>query len=427
MIKGMDFISPEVINFVLVTLFSLLLGLEQRRRHITKKIETLFGTDRTFTFIGILGYVLWIIEPDKHYLYMGGGIVISLLLAIYYHQKMQQQNLFGVTAILIALITYCFAPLVITQSHWISLLIVATVLLLAELKETFIEVSKRFEKDEFITLAKFIIIAGIILPLIPTEQIIPYINVSPYQVWLSVVVISGMSYLSYLLNKFVFTNSGILFTGILGGLYSSTATSIILAKKTKEKLATPHEYAASIILATAMMYFRIYILILIFNTNIAGYLFPYFLALFFITLITAYVLYIKKDKDVADTSKTQDTHRNPLEFKVAIIFALVYVGFNYLNGFTISHYGNSGLTVLSFVAGLSDIDPFLLNLVQTKYEIAEIILAFAALQATMANNLLKGIYTYILADKPVKRLLLTGFSMITIAGIASILLIRALH
>jgi uncharacterized membrane protein (DUF4010 family) len=424
MIKTFESIPPEVINFILVTLFSLLLGFEQRRRNIESKPETLFGTDRTFTFIGIFGFILWVIEPDEHYLYMGGGVVVASLLGIYYFQKIAKQNLYGLTTILIALITYCFAPLVITQPRWLTLLIVVTVLFLAELKETFLEVSKKFDKDEFITLGKFIIIAGIILPIVPDEQVFSFINVSPYKVWLAVVIISAISYFSYLLNKFVFTNSGILVTGILGGLYSSTATSIILAKKSKESKATPHEYASAIIFATSMMYLRIFIIFLIFSKTIAILILPYFAAMIVINLGIGYFIYSRKTKDKKDTTITEDAHRNPLEFKVALVFALIYVVFTYITQFTITYYGSGGLTVLSYISGLSDIDPFLLNLVQNKYEITSIAIAFAASQAIISNNILKAAYTYTLSDKPVKKLLLIGFSILTIAGVGGLLLIR---
>ena len=90
--------------------------------------------------------------------------------------------------------------------------------------------TQKIDKNEFITLAKFLAIAGVILPIVPDRQLSPYINITPYKIWLAVVVISTLSYLSYLLKKFVFKKSGTIITGILGGLYSSTATTIILAK-----------------------------------------------------------------------------------------------------------------------------------------------------------------------------------------------------
>jgi uncharacterized membrane protein (DUF4010 family) len=427
MIQSLENIPVSFINFVLVTLFSLLLGLEQRRRNIQLETEVLFGTDRTFTFIGILGYILWVLESENHYFYLGGFVIISALLCIYYFQKMQIQRKFGVTAVLIALITYCLAPLVFTQPKWLVLIIVVTVLFLAELKETFTEVTRKFDNNEFLTLGKFIVIAGIILPMVPNEQIFTFIQITPYQVWLAVVIISAMSYFSYLLNKFVFPNSGIMITGFLGGLYSSTATTIIIARKSNEKTSTPHEYAASIILATSMMYVRIFILMVIFNTAIAGIILPYFIALFLITIATGFIIYNRRKQDAPIASTTIKDDRNPLEFKVALIFAVLYVAFTLITHFTIEKFGNGGLNILSYIAGLTDIDPFLMNLLQGKYEVVNAIIAFAAIQATVGNNILKGIYSYSLSDKSIRKLLLTGWGILFIAGFAVIIVIRLLN
>jgi len=74
----------------------------------------------------------------------------------------------------------------------------------------------------------------VILPILPTQKINDEIPISPYHFWLSIVVVSGISYLSYILKKFVFPNAGILLTGLLGGMYSSTATTIILSKQSQK-------------------------------------------------------------------------------------------------------------------------------------------------------------------------------------------------
>jgi uncharacterized membrane protein (DUF4010 family) len=427
MLQSIENIPVSFINFILITLFSLLLGLEQRRRHIQMEAEVLFGTDRSFTFIGILGYILWIVEADNHYFYLAGLIIISALLGIYYFQKMKIQNKFGLTAIIIAIITYCLAPLVFTQPRWLVLIIVVIVLFLAELKDTFLEVSRKFDNNEFLTLGKFIIIAGIILPIVPNEQVFTFIQITPYQVWLAVVIISAMSYFSYLLNKFVFTDSGIMITGILGGLYSSTATSIILARKSNEKVSTPHEYASAIILATSMMYIRIFVLMVIFNRIIAMIILPYFAALFLINLGTGFFIYNRRKQDAPPALNIIKNDRNPLEFKVALIFAVLYVAFTLITHYTVQEFGTGGLNILSYIAGLTDIDPFLMNLLQGKYAVADALIAFAAIQATVGNNILKGVYSYTLSDKSIRKLLLSGWSILFIAGMAVIILIRILN
>ena len=230
-------IPKDLSNFLLVVLFSLLIGLEQRRLHIELEFESLFGTDRTITLIGILGFILYIVMPRKScIIFFAGGFVLAAFLGIYYFNKIKIRNQWGFTSLIIALITYCLTPLVYLQPPWMVMLIVVTILIVVEIKESLFQFSKKFDRNEFTTLAKFIIIAGIVLPLLPHDPISKWINISAYQIWLSIVAVSSISYLSYLLKKFVFPNSGIILSAVLGGLYSSTATTIILAKKSKKKI-----------------------------------------------------------------------------------------------------------------------------------------------------------------------------------------------
>src|ERR1035437_6599804 len=192
-------IPKDLINFLLVGLISLIIGLEQRQLHIDLEFETLFGTDRTITLIGILGFILYILMPGTLILFFAGGAVLSAFLGIYYFNKIRIKNQWGFTSIIIALITYCLTPLIYSQPPWLVMLIVVAVLIIVEVKESLFNFSKKFDRKEFTTLAKFIIIAGIILPLLPHNPISNEISISPYQIWLSIVAVSGISYFSYLM------------------------------------------------------------------------------------------------------------------------------------------------------------------------------------------------------------------------------------
>jgi uncharacterized membrane protein (DUF4010 family) len=410
-------IPMGIFKFILVVLFSLLIGLEQRGRYIKEEFGTRFGTDRTFTLIGILGFILYVISPQTLLPFLGGGFAITVLLAINYYQKIIIQKKFGITSSVIALITYCIAPLLFTQPNWLVLLIVVCVLILTEIKETLFQFSEKFDNNEFITLAKFLVIAGVILPLLPDKIISPTLNFSPYKFWLAIVAVSGISYFSYLLKKFVFPDSGIILTGILGGMYSSTATTIILAKKSKE-LPENNKVAAAIILATTMMYIRLFLLALFFNKNIAMALAPWF-AIFVAasTIIALYFLKFHHDKKQQPDVKTLQLDSNPLEFKTALIFAALFIFFAVITEFVTKHYGSGGINILSFVVGVTDIDPFILNLFQSKLNIADAVIVTAVVNAATSNNLLKMIYGIILCDKSLRRPLIVGFSILIGVGL----------
>lgn len=320
--KLYDYLPRELVTFLLVTVFSLLIGLSQRKISLKREGETtLFGTDRTFTFIGILGYLLYILDPTGYRLFMGGGAILGLLLGLNYYVKQSQYHVFGVTTIIIALITYCIAPIVATQPSWFYVMVIVTVLLFTELKHTFTELAQRMKNDEMITLAKFLAISGIILPMLPNENLIPGINLTPYSIWLATVVVSGISYLSYLLKRYVFHESGILVSGIVGGLYSSTATISVLARKSrKASVQDAPEYVAAMLLAVSMMFLRFLILIGIFSRETLLAIYPYLLIMSVVTAAVAWYLHSKRKRVDDGTQTTEDEDSsNPLEFKVALI------------------------------------------------------------------------------------------------------------
>lgn len=411
-------IPTDSIKFLLVLLFSLLIGLEQRQHHISNEFGSLFGTDRTFTLIGVLGFILYIIDPKTMIPFLGGGLIIGILLGVYYLEKMRIQKKFGITSIVIALITYCLAPLIYTQYDWLVLLIVVSILVLTEIKKSLFEFTKKFDDNEFVTLAKFLIIAGVILPLLPNKAISTAIDISPFKFWLAIVAVSGISYLSYLLKKFIFPKSGIILTGILGGLYSSTATTVILAKKSKE-MPDDKRITAAIILATTMMYLRIFLLALFFNSTLALDLAPAFGIL--VTVSALLAIYFAKFNENSNLAviqpQTISTPNNPLEFKTALLFGSLFIVFALITGFVNKTYGASGINVLSFLVGVTDIDPYIINLLQSKLNMTNSFLVIAIVNATTSNNLLKMIYGITLSDKSFRRPLIIGFSILIVAGL----------
>ena len=383
-----EYLPRELVTFVLVTLFSLLIGLSQRRISLQREGDsTLFGTDRTFTFIGILGYLLYILDPLEYRLFMGGGMILGSLLALHYYVKQAQFHVFGVTTVVIALITYCIAPIVATQPSWFYVMVIVTVLLFTELKHTFTELAQRMQNDEMITLAKFLAISGIILPILPDKNLIPGISLTPYSIWLATVVVSGISYLSYLLKRYVFRESGILISGIVGGLYSSTATISVLARKSRQASAEEApEYVAAMLLAVSMMFLRFLILIAIFSRETAGIVCPYMLIMSAVAGGGAWYLHTRLLKaSGVHRPAEEDDGSNPLEFKVALIFAALFVVFTILTHYTLVYAGTGGLNLLSFVSGVSDITPFILNLVQGTGRVSVSVVAACAMQAIVSN------------------------------------------
>jgi uncharacterized membrane protein (DUF4010 family) len=414
----LNHIPVEFTKFILVLIFSLLIGLEQRRHHINENEDQLFGTDRTFTFIGLLAYVLFIADPVNYIPFLIGFVLTGFLLGIQYNHKISKNGKYGLTSTILALLTYCIPIMVFTQPVWLVLSFIVALLLLTELKNDFIRLSKKASEEEFITLAKFIAFAGVILPLLPVANISEQIPVSPYHLWLAIVVVSGISYCSYLLKKFIFPDSGIMLTGILGGIYSSTATTVILARKEKQGLAGAQTVSA-IMIANGMMYLRILIIAFIFNPSVAQLLAIPFVMMFLVSFILS-KLYSGKNPNnlsVDNPESNSASNKNPLEFRTAAIFGILFVVFALITDFVLKTYGSAGVTNLAFVVGVTDIDPFLLNLLQQKTEIGQMIIAIAILNATNSNNILKMIYAISLSSKDIRHKLIISFLILISCGL----------
>ncbi len=417
--------SADIVNFAVVALMSLVIGLSQRKLYEKNSdILNTFGSDRTFTLIGIFGYVLYVVGDGSLTPFLCGGGALILLLAITYAHKLFVRQHTGITSIMIALITYCIAPIVYKTSLIMGILVVVSVLILTEMKDKFTQFAKKMNDEEFINLAKFLIIAGVVLPILPKNELVEGSGLTPYTIWLATVVISGISYVSYLVKKYIFPNGGVIITGILGGIYSSTATCIILAKKAKDRTGDLKEYVAAIFCAITMMYVKIFILLGIFNADLMMRYWYLFAIMIVVSALVAFFFYRQKPKSQEDGGEAkveEEDEKNPLEFKVAILFAILFIAFTLVTNYALAYFGDSGLRILSIIVGVTDINPFIINLFQNQ-NVAGTLVILAAFQAIISNNIVKMFYGMFFSGNKLMKDLCIGFGVICACNILLLIL-----
>lgn len=379
-------------QFVMTTALSFIVGLELHSYRRANNQDLGFGTTRTFTLIGVLGFVLFLLD-DQLWAWLFGLMGLFAFLAIFYYKR-SGEGVLSLMSPVLGLLTYSIAPVVIRFPEWFTILMVVTVLLMLSAKPGIRRFSDAFREAEMFTFTKFLIMAGVVLPLLPDSQISPLVTVTYYQVWVALLVVSGLSYVSYLAQAYVFKDKGLLLTGLLGGLYSSTATTIVLGRRARQLAPSP-QVTQAVILATAMMYLRLLLLLMVIgHFDAALQLTGPFLVLLVASLLAAWLAGLMP---VAVKVKVDDlTLSHPLEFKTALVFAILFVVFSAVSTVVIGRYGSEGLQVLSFVVGLTDIDPFILSLLGGTYHISEAQIITAIVTATGSNNLLKAVYAMVL-------------------------------
>ena len=398
-------------QFVMVGLFGYLTGLEYREYLLEKNRAFRFGTARTYTFIALLGHVLVYLDP--HYrLYLGGMLALIAWTSLFYRQKIRQGQS-GILGLLIALLVYTFGPVVRQLPLWFLVLEFVSIVFVLNARPLTLRLTETIDRRELMTLAKFLLLAAVILPLMPDQAVIPYLPTTPFRIWVAVVAISAISYLGYILQRYVFPHRGYLLTGLLGGLYSSTATTLVLARKTRETPGAADSLNLAIIAATGMMYLRLLLLILILNPAFLAPTGMPFLVLGLVSI--GYCLFRIRRHATVQPPGAEAVSRNPLELGTAFLFAVLFLLMLLLSKLVLHHYGSLGLQVLSFLVGFTDIDPFVLSLLKGNYPSTSLdTLAAAIVIAAGSNNLLKALYAYVAGDRRNNRRAIVGLVVLGI-------------
>jgi len=380
-------LPPTLVAFVATVLLGFLIGLELHSYRREAGPDLGFGTTRTSTTLAVFGFALWLLDPHGM-LYAFGLAVTALLLGIYYRHRAEAGKL-SLLPTLIALLVYGLGPIAQTQPLWFLVLYVVTIIVMLGEQPGIRRLSDAFPGDEAVTFAKFLIMLGVILPLLPAQKLgALFGNLTYHQAWLAVVAVSGISYLSYLAQRFFFPKRGLLMTAALGGLYSSTAVTVVLSRRAREEESLAAQTAPAIVLATAMMYLRLVAIIAVLgHPDMALQVAVPFLPACLSSFVVAYVLERRARPGTA--AKSDHPTRNPLELPTAFLFALLLVAFVALSEYALERFGSRGLNVLALFAGLGDVDAFVIALLGGKFAITSATLVSGIVLATGSNNLLK--------------------------------------
>ncbi len=350
------------------------------------------GGVRTFPLLALAGGTLYLLEPQHGAAFIAGLIVVGSWIYAYLRQETSTQTvtvdgLFIVPAC--NLLAYALGPIALTQPLWLGVAVAVAAVLLLGGRKTLHDWAQRVPMQEIITAGQFLILVGVVLPLLAGSPQIPHTTITPFGVWLAVVAVSSISYGSYLLLRYVFPGRGTIFLAMLGGLYSSTATTVVLARRSREEGMTP-ELEAGIVAATAMMYLRLLVICSFFNLALAR-----LLVLPLLALAAASALLAAFRARFGTRSTRSPNPSNPLQLGTALIFALLFVAISILTEFAERYFGHAGVFVLAGIVGVTDIDPFVLNLAQGGAAGIGLSAAAAAiLIAASSNNVLKAAYAF---------------------------------
>ncbi len=416
--KFLQVLPPEGVKILLTLFLCFLIGLEREERRASGQRYS-FGGIRTFPLIGLIGYAMGLLSGEQLLPLITGFAVIGAFLWLSYRHKLESYNEAGVTTEMSGLVTYVVGALVSRDQLWIATTLAVLSILLLELKEFLESLSTRIPATEILTFTKFLLLTFVILPIVPHKDFGPF-EVNPFKAWLIVVAISGVSYGSYLLEKAAKGKGGVRLAALLGGAYSSTFTTFVMARHAREA-KTPHCYSGAILLASGVMYFRFLALIAFFNIELMRRLALPFLILGAIGVAGGWAWSNLPDGGEKGADAGYLT-KNPLELASAFSLAVVFVAMLVATNFALVHLGRGGIYGLAVLSGLAPVDPFIMGLTQTAGKLTSLGLAAAGVVvAAASNNFAKALVAVALADSKTGRQTLFLLLGLTAMGLLPLL------
>ncbi len=356
------------------------------------------GGVRTFPLLALVGALLYRLDPGQLLPLSAGLLVLGFWLACYYWRHVGEiddegRPNVGLMVPICNVLAYLIGPVALVEPPWVAVGATVAGVLLLTARDRLHGFARHIQSGEILTAGKFLVLTGLILPLLPDQPVTTLTDITPHQVWLAVLAVCTVSYASYLLQRYVAPAGAGLWVALLGGFYSSTATTVVLARRMRAEPPTLRQGQAGIILATSVMYLRLLVIIAIFNWPLALGLAPMLLALTASGLAMAGVWqWVNRAQE--GHAGPAGSSSNPLELGAALVFAFLFVLIALVSAWARTHYGATGIYLLAGIVGVSDIDPFVLSLAEhATGEMPAGVGIVAILIATSSNNLLKAGYT----------------------------------
>ena len=356
-------------SLVVAVILGFAIGMQRTMAHLYTqegRPKTLFAGSHTFALISLLGFLSGQLATLAPYIVTTIAIALVILVALSYLAKSFLFQKIGMTTQITALITYLLGLMIYFDLKEYAVFIGVVMIVLLESKPKLQKIEQHISQGDLNATVLLLAMTFLILPVLPNEMIGPYSLFNPYKTWLMAVIISAVSFIGYVAIKVLGNQRGILFTGVFGGLISSTAITISLSKIYLTQKMFLQNFVAAIAIASTFMFLRVLFEAYVINQKVAlVLLIPYLLATFS-GLIYVYVIY-QRTQALKMEVENQEIAKNPLQLSEAIKFGLL---FGVIYGVTtlVHHYGDIGVYAVSFVSGLGDVDAIALSLSQLEID-----------------------------------------------------------
>ena len=397
----------------------LLIGAEREWSQRFEKTERVMAGIRTFGLLGLLG-ALAVVLTDVLGPYAWAVILLSvgMLVVAGYLTEAKATGDWGMTTEVAMLITLGLGVLAASGQHTLAAGLGVLVAGLLSLKGVLHTQVHRLEPKEMSAALKLLFISVVMLPLLPNHTMGPFNVFNPYIVWWMVVAITGLGFVAYVSIKIAGQRSGILLTSLLGGLVSSTAMTLTLARLTSS-LSAINTLSAGLLLTSALMFPRVLV--------VSGVLAPALLSALLGPMLLATAIYLLGAVLLAwqaghaknNQQEDLDTNlQNPFEIGSALRFTVLLVVIMFAVELARRYLGDAGVWAMAAISGAADVDAITLSLARlVDRELTVSVASQGILIAAASNSLVKLVLAIWIGGKEIARRI-TPFVLLAIFSVA---------
>lgn len=415
-------------RFTVAVVLGFFIGLQREyayRRDAGRAEGELLAGARTFPIIAMLGAVaaLGSTELGSGWPLAAAVLSVALLLTVGHFHQARERDM-GLTTEMAVLVAFFTGALCFWGYLRLAAAIGIGTAVLLSLKMQTHTLARRIDQEDVYATLKFAVITVIVLPLLPQEGYgpPPLDVLVPYNVWLMVVLISGISFLGYVLIKVVGPRRGVGLTGVLGGLASSTAVTLSIAERSRDTEGLNRPFAMAALLAWTIMYVRVIVEVGVVHPPLLRTVWVPVVSISLVSLgYCAYLYSAPSNEEEEEPEMVQ----NPFRLAPALTFGILYAAILVLSNGAQQYFGETGVYVSSLVAGLADVDAITLSMARLHEsgDLASTTATRAIIIAAAANTVLKGGILVMAGRRELRRAVLPGVGLIVGATALAVLLV----
>lgn len=384
-------VDATLVGFVIALLIGALIGIEREKTQRKSGEESATGL-RTFILIAQAGAAsAWISrEVSEPLVFVGMGVVCAALVIVGYRAHVTKvPGGFGLTTEFAAIVAYLLGGVALFGYPQLAVgLAIATSAVLA-FRDVLHGAVERIGWGDIFAALKLLIVIFIVLPVVPREPVDPWGALNPYAMTWLVILIAGLSLLGYVIARWLGPGRGAAVTGLAGGLVSSTAVTLSLARRSAETRdnAVAAAFAGGILLAWAVMFVRVIVEVVVVNPPLARDLVvPMGVMALFAT--GAAVVNLRAGARVAGAGKSL-VLKNPFSLSFAVKFALLFAAVTVLVNRAQELLSERAVYAVAALAGLTDVDAITLSMAREHDHTSTSTAVIAITIAVLANTLVK--------------------------------------